>query len=119
MSNIMSTMNIPSLPQIPLIRSVTDLRYKAREIVSHVVEDGKTVLVTRDSDPVAVLFPVALYESLRQYIEDTKDIADLKKAVAQKVQVVILHCLTKQSANADAYPRMYQILLRNNPKSLF
>ncbi len=84
MSNIMSTMNIPSLPQIPLIRSVTDLRYKAREIVSHVVEDGKTVLVTRDSDPVAVLFPVALYESLRQYIEDTKDIADLKKAVAQK-----------------------------------
>jgi len=83
MSSIMSTMHIPSLPQIPLIKSVTDLRYKAREIVALVVEDGKTVLVTRDSDPVAVLFPVALYESLRQYIEDTKDLADLKKALAR------------------------------------
>ncbi|MEK7577964.1 MAG: type II toxin-antitoxin system Phd/YefM family antitoxin [Patescibacteria group bacterium] len=76
-------MNIPLLPQIPLIKSVTDLRYKAREIVALVVEDGKTVLVTRDSDPVAVLFPVALYESIREYIEDSKDIADLKKALAK------------------------------------
>lgn len=76
-------MNIPTLPQIPLIKSVTDLRYKAREIVAHVEKNGKTVLVTRDSDPVAVLFPVALYETLREYIEDTKDLADLKKALAR------------------------------------
>lgn len=76
-------MNIPVLPQIPLIKSVTDLRYKAREIIASVEKNGKTILVTRDSDPVAVLFPMALYESLREYIEDTKDIADLKKALAK------------------------------------
>lgn len=76
-------MNIPILPQIPLIKSVTDLRYKAREIIASVEKNGKTILVTRDSDPVAVLFPMALYESLREYIEDTQDIADLKKALAK------------------------------------
>lgn len=80
----MTVMNIPTLPQIPLIKSVTDLRYKAREIVASVEKNGETILVTRDSDPVAVLFPIALYESLREYIEDTKDIADLKKALAKK-----------------------------------
>ena len=76
-------MKTPVLPQIPIIKSVTDLRYQARDIVHRVME-GNTVLLTRDSDPVAVLFPVHLYESIRRYIEDTQDVIAIKKVLAQK-----------------------------------
>ena len=69
-------MNI--LPQIPSITSVTDLRYKTREVMESVQEGGKTVLLTRDSDPVAVLLPIGLYESIRQYIEDLEDARDVR-----------------------------------------
>lgn len=104
MSIIMSIMNIPTLPQIPLIKSVTDLRYKAREIVAHVEKNGKTVLVTRDSDPVAVLFPVALYETLREYIEDTKDLADLKKALARNEPVTDFEMFDKTERKRRRLP---------------
>ena len=43
-----------------------------------VQEGGKTVLLTRDSDPVAVLLPVGLYESIRRYIEDLEDARDIR-----------------------------------------
>jgi len=43
-----------------------------------VQEGGKTVLLTRDSDPVAVLLPIGLYESIRQYIEDLEDARDVR-----------------------------------------
>ncbi len=62
-------MNQSALPTLPLIRSVTDLRYKAREIMRAVHEEGKTVLLTKDNDPVAVLFPISLYNALRQYVQ--------------------------------------------------
>lgn len=67
-----------SLPFIPTIKSVTDLRYKAREIMAQVQGEGKTVLLTRDSDPVAVLLPIGLYESIRQHIQDLEDAQDLR-----------------------------------------
>lgn len=70
-------MNV-SLPFIPTIKSVTDLRYKAREIMAEVQGEGKTMLLTRDSDPIAVLLPIGLYESIRQYIEDLEDSRDVR-----------------------------------------
>jgi hypothetical protein len=51
--------------------------------MQNVTKDGKTVLLTRDSDPVAVLFPIRLYETIRQYIEDTKDLQDIKSELAK------------------------------------
>jgi len=75
------------LPHIPIIKSVTDLRYKAREIMEYVQGEGKTVLLTRDSDPVAVLFPIGLYEAIRGYIEhleDARDIRSMKTVLARK-----------------------------------
>lgn len=67
-----------TLPQIPFITSVTDLRYKTKKIMESVQEGKKTVLLTRDSDPVAVLLPIGLYESIRQYIEDLEDARDIR-----------------------------------------
>lgn len=67
-----------TLPQIPFITSVTDLRYKTREVMESVQEGKKTILLTRDSDPVAVLLPIRLYESIRQYIEDLEDARDIR-----------------------------------------
>lgn len=43
-----------------------------------VQEGKKTILLTRDSDPVAVLLPIGLYESIRQYIEDLEDARDVR-----------------------------------------
>ncbi len=71
-------MNTQVLPQIPYITSVTDLRYKTKQVMESVQEDGKTVLLTRDSDPVAVLLPIGLYESIRRYIEDLEDARDIR-----------------------------------------
>lgn len=82
MYRIMS-MNTPTIPQIPDITSVTDLRYKARTIINRVHEHGKTILVTRDSDPMAVLLPVHLYNAIREYIEDTRDLAEMKKVLTK------------------------------------
>ena len=43
------------------------------------VQQGKkTILLTRDSDPVAVLLPIGLYESIRHYIEDLEDARDIR-----------------------------------------
>lgn len=67
-----------TLPQIPFITSVTDLRYKTREVMESVQEGKKTILLTRDSDPVAVLLPIGIYESIRQYIEDLEDARDIR-----------------------------------------
>lgn len=71
-------MNTYTLPQIPVITSVTDLRYKTKKVVESVEAQGKTVVLTRDSDPVAVLLPVGLYEAIRQYLEDVEDERDVR-----------------------------------------
>lgn len=80
-------MNTYTLPQIPSIASVTDLRYKTKRVVESVEAQGKTVLLTRDSDPVAVLLPVGLYEAIRQYLEDVedeRDVQSMKAVLARK-----------------------------------
>lgn len=48
---------------------------------------GKTVLLTRDSDPVAVLLPIGLYEYIRGYIErleDERDLRSMKTVLGRK-----------------------------------
>lgn len=98
-------MKTPVLPQIPIIKSVTDLRYQARDIVHHVIE-GNTVLLTRDNDPVAVLFPVRLYESIRRYIEDIQDVVAIKKVLADKedsIDFSVLDATMRKKHNLPAH----------------
>lgn len=80
-------MHDTALPLIPTITSVTDLRYKTKKIMESLQEEGKTVLLTRASDPIAVLLPIGLYESIRQYIEyleDERDLRSMKAVLARK-----------------------------------
>jgi len=95
------------LPHIPIIKSVTDLRYKAREIMEHVQGEGKTVLLTRDSDPVAVLFPVKLYEAIRQYIEqleDARDIRSMKTVLARREKTSDFASFDKATRKKHGFP---------------
>jgi len=64
------------LPPVPNIKSVTDMRYKSREIVETLVRDGEAIYLTKDSDPVGIILPIQQYTSIRKQLEALEDIVD-------------------------------------------
>lgn len=74
-----------NLPIIPTIKSVTDLRYQTAEIIN-LVNQGQPIVITRDSDSVAVIFSPKQYQQLVDLvieIEDKKDSLDLEQAIKE------------------------------------
>lgn len=79
-----------NLPMIPTIKSVTDLRYETAEIIK-LVNEGRSIVVTKDSDAVAVIFSPKQYQQLLNFfeeIEDGKDAAALEKAIDKRENFV-------------------------------
>jgi hypothetical protein len=70
-----------TLPVIPTIKSITDLRYQTAQIME-IIEQNKPVVITRDKDTVAIMLSPILYDhivTLMQEIEDKKDAQTLEK----------------------------------------
>lgn len=79
-------MKKPILPPLPVIKSVTDMRYQSREIVNTLVKEQQTIYLTKDSNPIGVLIPLEKYKSIQSYIsslEDQIDAATLDKAIEE------------------------------------
>lgn len=71
-----------NLPIIPTIKSVTDLRYETAEIIK--LLENQPVLVTKDSDTVAVMLSPKQYQQivlLFQEHEEKKAAGRLEKAI--------------------------------------
>ena len=53
-----------SVMQIPIIKSVTDIRRDAKRIFEQVHKKGEVILVTRNNDKLSVIVPPEAYESM-------------------------------------------------------
>lgn len=74
------------LPSMPVIKSVTDMRYQSREIVDTLVKEEKAIYLTKDNDPVGVMLPIKTYKKLSEFIEELEDALDaatLDKAIEE------------------------------------
>lgn len=67
-----------NLPIIPKIKSVTDLRYQTAEIIK-LLGQNQPVVVTKDSDTVAVLLSPIQYQRILDAIEELEDQESAKK----------------------------------------
>ncbi len=75
-----------NLPIIPKIKSVTDLRYQTAEIIK-LLEQNQPVVVTKDSNTVAVLMSPIQYQRILDTIEEIEDqelTKKLEKAIKTK-----------------------------------
>ncbi|KKT74121.1 MAG: hypothetical protein UW86_C0014G0004 [Microgenomates group bacterium GW2011_GWA1_Microgenomates_45_10] len=73
------------LPIIPIIKSVTDLRYQTAEIIK-LLEQSQPVLVTRDNDTVAVMLSPTQYQQIINFfeeLEEEKETEKLEKAIEE------------------------------------
>lgn len=66
------------LPIIPTIKSVTDLRYQTAEIIK-LLKDNQPVVVTKDSDTVAVMLSPQQYQQIIYLFEELEDQRAAKK----------------------------------------
>jgi len=72
-----------NLPIIPIIKSVTDLRYQTAEIIK-LLEQNQPVVVTRDSDTIAVMLSPTQYQQIILFfeeLEEEKTAQRLEKAI--------------------------------------
>jgi prevent-host-death family protein len=67
-----------NLPVIPRIKSVTDLRYQTAEIIK-LVQQNQPVVVTKDSNTVAVLLSPIQYQTILDMVEELEDQKAAKK----------------------------------------
>lgn len=75
-----------TLPIIPVIKSVTDLRYQTADII-RLLEQSQPVLVTRDNDTVAVMLSPSQYQliiNLFEEQEERKESQRLEKAIEKR-----------------------------------
>lgn len=83
-----------------------------------VTQNGKTVLLTKDSDPVAVLFPIDLYESIRQYIEETQDVNDIKNALEKQEKAIDFVEFDAKMRRKQHLPKYVQNHSEKQPKKI-
>lgn len=79
-----------NLPVIPTIKSVTDLRYQTAEII-RLLKENKPVVVTRDSDTVAVMLSPSLYQLIIfriEEFEEKNEAKKLEKAIKRKGEFI-------------------------------
>jgi len=72
-----------NLPILPIIKSVTDLRYQTADIIK-LLQENQPVLITRDNDTVAVMLSPKQYQQiflLFEELEDQQDAEALEKAI--------------------------------------
>lgn len=67
-----------TLPMIPTIKSVTDLRYQTAEIIK-IIQQGQPVVVTRAMDTVAVMFSPVQYQQIVTFLDEAEDLKAAKK----------------------------------------
>ncbi len=75
-----------NLPIIPIIKSVTDLRYQTADII-RLLEQSQPVLVTRDNDTVAVMLSPSQYQQILNFFEkqeEEKVVQRLEKEIEKK-----------------------------------
>jgi len=61
-----------NLPIIPIIRSVTDLRYQTAEIIK-LLKQNQPVVVTRDNDTIAVMLSPSQYQQIIHFFEELEE----------------------------------------------
>ena len=74
-----------SLPIIPTIKSVTDLRYQTAEIIK-LLDKNQPVVITRENDTVAVMFSPVYYQrlvDLFEQLDEQKEARRLEKAIEE------------------------------------
>jgi len=79
-----------NLPIIPIIKSVTDLRYQTADIIK-LLEQNQPIVVTRDNDTIAVMLSPTQYQQiihLFEEIEEGKTAKRLEKAIEEKGEFV-------------------------------
>ncbi|EKE21141.1 MAG: hypothetical protein ACD_7C00343G0002 [uncultured bacterium] len=79
-----------NLPVVPTIKSVTDLRYQTAEII-RLLKENKPIVVTRDSDMVAVMLSPSLYQLIIFHIEqfeEKNEAKKLEKAIKRKGEFI-------------------------------
>ncbi len=67
-----------SLPIIPTIKSVTDLRYQTAEIIK-LLDKDQPVVITRENDTVAVMFSPVYYQRLVDLFEQFEEKMEAKR----------------------------------------
>ena len=67
-----------NLPMLPIIKSVTDLRYQTAEIMK-ILEKGQPVVVTRENDSVAVLLSPKQYQQILTIMEEVEEEKESKR----------------------------------------
>lgn len=72
-----------NLPILPIIKSVTDLRYQTAHIIKLLAEN-KPVIVTRENDTVAVMLSPGQYQQLLSLFEELENHQD-----AQKIERIV------------------------------
>lgn len=75
-----------NLPIIPIIKSITDLRYQTADII-RLLEQSQPVLVTRDNDTVAVMLSPSQYQQILNVFEEQEEkitVQRLEKAIEKK-----------------------------------
>jgi len=75
-----------NLPIIPIIRSVTDLRYQTAEIIK-LLKQNQPVVVTRDNDTIAVMLSPSQYQQIIHFfeeLEEEKAAQRLEKAIKRE-----------------------------------
>lgn len=73
------------LPIIPIIKSVTDLRYQTADIIK-LLEQNQPVVVTRDNNTIAVMLSPAQYQQIIHFFEEIEEKSGaekLEKAIAK------------------------------------
>ena len=61
-----------NLPIIPIIKSVTDLRYQTADIIK-LLEQNQPVVVTRDNDTIAVMLSPTQYQQIIHLFEELEE----------------------------------------------
>lgn len=75
-----------TLPIIPIIKSVTNLRYQTADII-RLLGQSQPILVTRDNDTVAVMLSPTHYQQILNLFEEQeneKEVHRLEKAIEKK-----------------------------------
>lgn len=64
------------LPDIPPIKSITDLRYRTAELIRFLQKEKKPVILTRGANAFGILFPLEYYKSLQKAMKNYEDYED-------------------------------------------
>lgn len=91
------------------IRTVTDLKSRAAELLDQVNEERRPVIITQEGRPRAVMMDVESYEDLRNAI-------GILKLVAQGEEDIRKGRWTEQSVMFDRLKRKLKDLTRNARK---